>query len=288
MLQPVSEAFRYAARGWPVFACEVGGKRPHAKLSPQGFKDATTDADRIAATWKQEPKANIGIACGPVIVLDIDCKPNEDPEKNKRGDRELVDLIRDNGPIGWTLQAWTPSGGTHFYFEPPEGERITRTIGRFAPAIDVLGHGGYVVAPPSMIEGIEEPYAWCDDGASLTRPSAWVEAKMRMSAKSEPSKEANIRGRWRSATADIAIRAVRYVDTMPIAIAGSGGHDALFKVACVVIRGFDLPDVMAIEILRHYSAKCDPPWSERELEHKIAQARKMASGAPGYLIKDRP
>ena len=41
-------ALGYAARGWPVFPCQAGGKAP---LTNHGFHDATTDLEQITASW---------------------------------------------------------------------------------------------------------------------------------------------------------------------------------------------------------------------------------------------
>jgi hypothetical protein len=80
-------------------------------------------------------------------------------------------------------------------------------------------------------------------------------------------------------------RASRYVAALPAAISGSRGHDALFRVACLLVNGFDLTDAEAWPILIEYSARCLPPWSERELRHKLAEARKVAHRLPdGYLL----
>jgi hypothetical protein len=61
----------------------------------------------------------------------------------------------------------------------------------------------------------------------------------------------------------LADRARKYVEKMPPAISGNGGHDALFAVACVLIHGFDLPEPEAWLILCEYNAGCQPPWSEQ-------------------------
>jgi hypothetical protein len=54
-------------------------------------------------------------------------------------------------------------------------------------------------------------------------------------------------------------RALRYVETLPVAISGSRGHDALFRVACVLVNGLDLTDTEAWPILLEYNARCLPP-----------------------------
>jgi len=77
-------------------------------------------------------------------------------------------------------------------------------------------------------------------------------------------------------------RARKYVAKMPAAVSGAGGHDATFHVACVLLQGFDLPRGEARSVLDEYNARCEPPWSDRELEHKLNQADKMA----GLVTRD--
>ena len=80
-------------------------------------------------------------------------------------------------------------------------------------------------------------------------------------------------------------RASRYVSTLPAAISGSRGHDALFRVACILVNGFALQDAEAWPILLEYNTRCLPPWNERELRHKLAEARKVVHReSAGHLI----
>lgn len=65
-----------------------------------------------------------------------------------------------------------------------------------------------------------------------------------------------------------------WVSKMPPAISKSGGHNATFAVARVLLQGFDLGRAEARAILDEYNQRCEPPWSDRELEHKLNQADK--------------
>lgn len=75
---------------------------------------------------------------------------------------------------------------------------------------------------------------------------------------------------------------------MPPAISGKGGHNATFDVAVAVVHGFDLTEEQALPILRKYNERCEPPWTEKELRHKLADASKLThhSEPRGYL-RDR-
>ena len=90
----------------------------------------------------------------------------------------------------------------------------------------------------------------------------------------------------RSEAQNLADRVRRYVEKMPAAISGSGGHDATFAVARTLIHGFALPEAVAWPILCEYNARCQPPWSERELRHKLADAGKLTkpSKPRGHLL----
>ncbi len=81
-------------------------------------------------------------------------------------------------------------------------------------------------------------------------------------------------------------RARRYIAKMPPAISEQGGHAALWAVALTVVRGFDVPIEHARPVLEEYSARCVPPWSARELEHKLEDASD-ADAEPGYLLRDK-
>jgi replicative DNA helicase len=82
-------------------------------------------------------------------------------------------------------------------------------------------------------------------------------------------------------------RARAYVAKMAPAISGASGHDQTFKVACVLKMGFALDDSDALALIREWNTGCQPPWSERELLHKIKQAGNQP-GARGYLSEARP
>jgi hypothetical protein len=86
-------------------------------------------------------------------------------------------------------------------------------------------------------------------------------------------------------------RARAYVDKMPPAIQGKGGSDATFNVAKVLAHDFDLSQGEAMSILQDYNARCAPPWSDKELAHKLEDAAKCsrASRGRGELVEaNRP
>jgi hypothetical protein len=81
-------------------------------------------------------------------------------------------------------------------------------------------------------------------------------------------------------------RAARYVEKMPAAESGNHGHDATFAVAVTLVHGFALPEATAWPILCEFNKRCLPPWSERELRHKLEDANKLTrhSKPRGHLL----
>ena len=83
---------------------------------------------------------------------------------------------------------------------------------------------------------------------------------------------------------EVIERARRYLAKMDGSVSGSGGHNACFAAAVAMVKGFDLPEAVALELLRsEFNPRCAPAWSERELLHKVRQAARANSEA-GYLL----
>ena len=80
-------------------------------------------------------------------------------------------------------------------------------------------------------------------------------------------------------------RARRYIAKCPAAISGQGGHDATFHVAACLVHGFALGQPEALSLLTEWNGGCLPPWSERELRHKIESASRASHSEPrGCLL----
>ena len=80
-------------------------------------------------------------------------------------------------------------------------------------------------------------------------------------------------------------RARKYLEMCEPAVSGQGGHDKTFKVACSVGPGFDLPPDVAFALMRNaYNPRCEPPWSESELRHKVDESYRKEQKR-GWLIE---
>jgi hypothetical protein len=82
-------------------------------------------------------------------------------------------------------------------------------------------------------------------------------------------------------------RASKYLAAMPGAVSGADGHKATFSAACILVIGFALSPEQALLLLKNeFNPRCSPPWSERDLIHKINEATKQP-GARGYKLSGR-
>src|SRR5713226_2411180 len=79
-----------------------------------------------------------------------------------------------------------------------------------------------------------------------------------------------------------------YLAKLPPAVSGSGGHPVTFRAACECVR-FGLSDSDAITLLREWNGThCKPPWKEKELAHKLNDARRVAAAELRHVIQPRP
>ena len=84
--------------------------------------------------------------------------------------------------------------------------------------------------------------------------------------------------------ADRAARAQRFLLAVDPAVAGQHGDLRTFRICCRVVRGFELSDHEAMSVLCEWNARCQPPWSERELLIKVQNARKYGREPFGALV----
>ena len=150
------QALAYARRGWPVFPCLPGEKVPATR---HGFRDATTDEQQIISWFGRHPDRNVAIATGAPgpDVLDIDVHGAAGNGYAALGRLHCAGLLED--AYGYVR---TPSGGLHVYFTGTD----QRNGHMAAHHVDFRSAGGYVLAPPSQVDG--HPYLlWgtpCRDG----------------------------------------------------------------------------------------------------------------------------
>lgn len=295
-------ALAFAAKGWRVLPCHTVdsedrrcscgsadcgsvGKHP---LTPRGCHDATTDADTIRQWWTEAAVANVGIATGResgLFVLDCD---------GAAGLSALAKLEDQHGPLPKTLSIRTGGGGRHFYFRYPPNCAVGNRAKLGGLPIDVRGDGGYVLAPPSLHKSGNR-YTIEVDADLVDAPGSLLDFVAPLESAPNPTPSLSTNGAASlvlrvGGGADVTSRARAYLAKTPPAISGQGGHAATFTAACALVQGFSLSPSEAMPLLAEWNTSCVPPWSEKELLHKLADAEKAApppGKARGYLLGDK-
>lgn len=256
-------AMHYLALGWSVLAIKPArlgdrdsGKNPIAPW--RHLIDARPDPADILRDLAAQPAANLAAVCGSpsgVVVADADGE-------------ETIAFLRETLPA--TPLVCRTGKGEHHYYAWPGFEVRPRTRVNRLP-LDIRGDGSYVVVPPSQ-HYAGRRYEW------MSTPTA---ALLRQLPPFDPTwfGEEGTGGRSKIVVSPVESRlrvvrrAMKYVDRMPPAVSGERGHDALFRVVCKLLRtepdGFGLAEPEALPILAAYNARCLPPFSDREVEHKI-------------------
>lgn len=130
------------------------------------------------------------------------------------------------------------------------------------PAIEVYDHGRYFAVTGLHVRGPKEPNE---------RQSQLAAVCKKYFVQPGPVREV-----------DVQDRARRYMQKVPGAVSGQGGHNTTFRAACILVLGFGLKKHEAYQVLADWNATCQPPWTDRELWHKIVDADKQ-TGERNYL-----
>lgn len=140
-------ALHYACLGYQVLPLDPGRKKACRELIPWGFRYASSDPVHLEKWFHQRQDLNLGILPPwPVLVLDLDQKPNQQPALEK-----LQDLLQ-TYRLGTAPLVATPSGGYHLYLRtPPEYSCLPPEL-QVWNMTDLRGMNmGYITAPPSRV-----------------------------------------------------------------------------------------------------------------------------------------
>lgn len=277
---------------WPVAitsihdtSVESPGKAPIGKA----WGASRPTAEMLRAVYTANPDAGVGIklgADGGVIDIEID-----DPEQ---GEQTLLEMFAGQVPA---TRGWSSSRGPHRLFLWDD------RLARYGKTIIKIGGveirlGTLDPADPKQIQSVVppspaadgSPRVWTGPTSIAAVPSAVIKYLDAAMAGPAPAKPVTIPiytprpGQW--AAED---RAIAYLSKVDPGVSGSGGSTPAFRAACKIGPGFDLSEDQAVRLLlTHYSPRCAPPWSEKEIRHKVADAFKVESRRGFLLNEERP
>jgi hypothetical protein len=216
-------------------------KRPDRPWVDYQNRQASVDE---AINWSA---TNIGIVTGAISgIVVVDCESRED----------ATWFWKERGQSNVMVQ--TPRG-FHLYFRTPgcHVPNAQRVEGRY----DIRGDGGYVVAPPSIVNG--KQYAFVN-GLSMRPASEMVPFRMEWRYPPNQTQSQGPQPRENRKVTD----GVAYIRTMH-AIAGQAGHNMTYKAVCR-LRDAGMTATEALAAMIEWNqTNADPAWTTAELLHKV-------------------
>lgn len=149
MFEPLA---RYADMGAALCPIPAGGKNPVGCIG--SFKhDYSKDPVQWFEWSKEFPGCNWIMVAGPSnkIIVDIDVKTlGREPAWQK-----WIEWCQSRGLPIYSPQIQTPSGGWHINFDSDAPDLRQPSL---VPGIDIRAGFGFVLIPPSQVDG--KPYVW--------------------------------------------------------------------------------------------------------------------------------
>lgn len=285
MSDMLDAALDYASRGWPIFPLAPNSKEPLANTS--GVLDATTDPGTIRKWWTDCPEANIGLDVGGAGMMVLDLDPGHDPA--------ALDASLGKRPHTGLRQR-TPRGGTHEFYSLADGEHVPPSASKLAPNVDVRSFHSYVVLAPSYVDDgkAKGAYEWENDDWPAPK-AAYRSDRMAEACQAAREKHGD-RDKWiiEPDLPEHVERCIRWLkgdlkvngQYSKVAVSGKGGDHCAYATAAMC-KSFGISPALAFDLmLEHWNPRCDPPWSEGELDHlqgKIENAYAYNTSPPGNM-----
>lgn len=281
---PLDAAREYVRRGWSVVPIPFKQKRALRK----GWRSLRLTEDELPAIFGQP--ANIGLILGEpsgwLVDVDLDC-----PEAIELADEYLPPTSAITGRPGkLRSHRWYYADGavTKKHTDP-----VTRKM-----IVELRSTGGQTVVGPSIHPDDGSQYESLQAEPShvpAAMLSACVEAlakrviELRHGEQPPAVRTSHAQAAHRhhgTSPVDVERRALAYLDKLPPAISGQGGHAATYTAATILVHGFEIDPERALGLLLdHYNPRCKPPWTEDELRHKVEDAASKPHQQPrGWLL----
>jgi len=280
-------AHAYRQRGWMPVPIPSGRKGPRLK----GWPALRIDEADLPKYFNCV--GNIGLLLGEpsgwLIDVDLDCA-------------EARELAAAHLPPTPAVTGRPSAPGSHWWYiaENAVSARHPDPVSR-SVIVEIRSTGQQTVVGPS-IHPSGEPYdllaaepARVDAETLATSVAALAEAVIRRRHGDPSARDAHgltsspvspAGGATNDADA-VERRAAAYLDAMPPAISGQGGHNATYAAATAMVHGFGLDPEAALQLLHErFNPRCQPPWSEKDLRHKVEDAASKPHNRPFGWLRD--
>jgi len=223
------------------------------------FLDEGRTRESVIERW-HGTRLGIAILCKDLVVIDVD-------EENK------LEKAMDRCGLTSAPICRTPSGGFHIHGKIRKGVERSRKIRIHDEPCDLLTGPSLSILPPSIgASGV--PYEWITEGLPHINDLPLVKVGW-----TRERTKRQLHSLVVESSPDIMVRRARaYLACVEGAISGQGGSRVTFRVACKLThpypKGFGLTIPQSWPLIKEWNEQCEPPWSDRELLHKLEDAVK--------------
>jgi hypothetical protein len=265
---PLEHALTLWRRGFNVIPVPRPDSRHDGKVPVIAWKryqtERVTEAE-ITAWFGGEPQ-NLAIITGAVsnlVVVDADSRDG------------LRWAVRRLSYTPWQVRT---SRGFHLYFRHPgvtvrNRAKLDTRDGRIS--VDVRGDGGYAIGPGSVHRSgvvYAEAGDWSRDDVPTFWPG-WLARPVQTPYSSA----------WRPApSGDLVERARKYLAAIPRPEIGAGSDVATLSAACRLVRGFNLSEAEAVDLLWEWAGG-RPGWTRDWIARKVQHAIRYGTEPIGGL-----
>ena len=235
-------ALEYARNGFYVFPLAIGSKKP-AFAGGNGFQDATIDLNLIRQWWA-DIEYNIGIACGiksNLSVIDLD------------GEQGVQSIQQVKTYIPKTLTVKTPRGW-HVYLKYNEDLKMTVNI---LEKVDIRSEGGYVVAPPSIVNDIV--YAFHNEAIPIATMHVVPDLL-------------KVRERTNGASPSVTTDSTPNWVSQALQGVSEGSRDATAISLAGYFHGIGMPEDIIEAVMTPFANACTPPYPLEDLRKTVKSA----------------
>lgn len=272
----------YIRRGWRPVPIPPRAKRPMLK----GWPELRLCDEEVAKFFK--PDDNVGLILGEpsawLVDVDLDCAEA----------RELADQYLPPTPAV-TGRASAPGSHRWYYAEDAATKKHKDPLtGKMI--VELRSTGTQSVVGPSVHPEGERYEVLTGEPARVAGPmltacvaalAAAVTQRRHPTPPQEPPRVQSTNSRTHGDPGDVERRALAYLERLPGAVSGQGGHSATYTAAVALVHGFGIGPERALKILlQDYNPRCQPPWTEKELAHKVEDAATKPHERPYRWLMD--
>lgn len=291
----IDAARDYVRRGWAPVPIPRGSKQPLRK----GWPQLRFDEAEIARAFEEDGNVGLilGEASGWLVDVDLDCE-----EARELAEQYLppTDAISGRPSAPDSHRWYIAAGATTFKHQDP----VDRSM-----IVELRSTGTQTVVGPSVHPNGERYTVLDREPASVPAPmltacvAALADAVIKQrhgtidpaAASGNGRNDAGARigshpgrvGHSHDSSSDVERRALAYLNEMPAAVSGQGGHNVTYTAAVALVHGFGIGTDRALAMLwDHFNPRCEPPWSEKELAHKVEDAATKSHDRPFGWLRD--